>query len=162
MTAHPWFDNLWTVRQIRDGKVIWETTKKNSLTNGGERSILNTYFKGIEAPTSFYVRLCAGYVGVNDTLGSIKGEPSGSGYAPAQIERSIVGFPTLDLIDGDYRLVSKTVSFSATGEWTPVNYLFLATSSDNTGVLVAGLNLETERKMFGGDILQVAFKIRLR
>lgn len=162
MGKHPWFDNIWEIKLLRDGKVIWETSKKNSLTNAGERSILNTYFKNIEAPTTFYVRLCGGYIGVNDTLASIKGEPSGSGYAAQQVERSSVGFPKLELIDGDYRLVSKTVSFSATSQWNPVNYLFLATTSDNSGILIAGLNLETEKVLLSGDILQVAFKIRLR
>jgi hypothetical protein len=160
--SHPWFDNIWTVQHIRNGKVIWEANKKNTITNAGERSILNSYFKNIEAPSQFYIRLASGYIGISDTLVTVKGEPSGSGYAPILIERSIVGFPKLELVEGDYRLVSKTVQFSSTGSWNPVNYIFLATTSDSSGVLVAALNLSTERALVAGDILQVNFKIRLR
>jgi hypothetical protein len=160
--SHPWFNNIWTVQHIRGNQVIWEVDKENTITNAGERSILNSYFKGIEAPPEFYIRLASGYIGVSDTLATIKGEPSGNGYAPILIERSIVGFPKLELIEGDYRLVSKTVQFSSTGSWVPVNYIFLATTLDSSGVLVAALNLSTERSLISGDILQVAFKIRLR
>lgn len=158
------FDNLWTIKHLRNNKVIWEQTKHNDLTNAGQRNILNTFFCNIESPTSFYVRLCKNFVGKTDTLASLVGEPSGNGYTPKEVERSIIGFPSIDLCGSDYRRVSKTVVFTATGgNIGPVNYMILATSSDNSGVLIAGLSLENERTVLDGvDTLEVNFKVLLR
>lgn len=160
--AHPWYDCKWTVKQIRNGRVIWEQTRRNDLTNAGERNILNTYFKNIEAPTEFHVRLSRNFIGLSDTLASVV-EPSGNGYAPLLVERSNVGFPTIELDEADYRIVSKIVTFTAVGgQIGPANFMFLATSSDNTGVLVAAVKLENERILEDGESLQIQFKVKLR
>lgn len=164
MNKHPWYDCNWTAKHLRNGKVIWEQTKHNDLTAAGQRNILNSYLCSIEQPTTFFVRLCRNFVGKTDTLASLVGEPSGNGYAPKEIERSIVGFPSIELVGADYRRVSKTVTFTAVGgDIGPVNYMILATSSDNTGILVAGLSLENERLILDGvDSLEVNFKVLLR
>lgn len=156
------WDNKWTIQHIRNGQVIWEETKENTLTNEGARNILNTYLCNTEAPSQFYIRLANGYISVTDTLASIIGEPVGNGYSPQLVERSPVGFPYIELDNNEYRRVSKTVSFTSTNVIGPVNYLFLATTSDNSGVLVAGLSLSSERVLQNGDVLQVVFKVKIR
>jgi hypothetical protein len=161
MKKHEWYDCMWKVEHIRDGKVIFSQYKHNDLTNSGERSILNAYFRNTEVPTTFYVRLCRNFIGITDTLASVV-ETSGSGYEAQQVERSAVGFPSIELDGADYRLVSKTISFSATGTWTPSNYMFLSTSSDNSGVLIASAGLENELNMVNGDIFRITFKLKLR
>jgi hypothetical protein len=158
------FDNIWHIKHIRNGKVIWQQVKHNDLTNAGQRNILNTYLCNIEEPSSFYIRLCRNFIGKTDTIASIAGEPSGNGYTPQEVERSIVGFPEIELVGADYRRVSKTVTFVASGgNIGPVNYMILTTSSDASGILIAGLGLENERTILDGiDSLEVSFKVKLR
>ena len=74
---HPHYDSVWIIRHIRDGKVIWEDVGNNSLVQGGEEQILETYFRdnGTFIPTEFYVRLCNETLTVTSTLLSITTEP---------------------------------------------------------------------------------------
>ena len=163
------FDNVWEVSQVRDGKEIWGIKKNNALTNVGQNSILNSYFLNENNPTNFYIRACSGYIGLADTLNTIKGEPdvtpysAGIGYAPILIPRSAIGFPTIDIEDGNFRITSKQVSWTSTAvaAWSPINFLFLSTTSDNSGVLVCSLNLSTQRTLAPGDIINIQFKIKL-
>ena len=160
-----WYNSVWTIQHIRNGKVIWSDEGRNSLMQQGEESILETFFRNDSnyAPAHFYVRLCNYTPLVTDTLTSIQSEPSGNGYSAQLIERSAVGFSTKDLTsNGTYRLTSKVLTFTASGgDIGPVTNAFLATSSDNTGRAIAFRALSQTRTIQDGDSLTCTFKIDL-
>ena len=153
----------WNVKHYRDGKVIWEETqKKNSLANQGALTILQVYYqRTASAPANFYVRLCKYSPLVTDTLATIQNEPSGNGYAPQVVPASVVGFPTTDIApDGNPRLTSAIVTFTAAGGTIgPVTTAFLATTSDNSGILQGFLPLSMQRTILSGDSMTYQFYI---
>ena len=158
------YNSVWIVRHWRDGKVIWEDEKPNSLVQEGEESILETYFLNGTAyiPTQFYVRLCNDDLLITSNLTSIGDEPVGNGYTPQLLERSGVGFPTKELSGGIYRIISKVISFTANGgSIGPVTTAYLATTSDNTGKLVAFRSLTLSRTVLDGDTMTLQFRIEL-
>ncbi len=78
-----------------DGSILWEEQIKNAFADEGEQLILDVFLRGATAPTQFYLRLYNDTPVETDGLASLTGEPSGNGYAPALIERSATGWPTL-------------------------------------------------------------------
>lgn len=164
MADYKWFDNIWTVKHWRNGKVIWEDTGHNSLVQEGEEAVLENFFRAdaAYAPAGFYVRLCYDTLVVTDTLITILGEPTGNGYTYQTLERSSVGFPTKELDSGNYRLVSKILTFTASGgSIGPVNTAYLSTTSDNAGKLIAFRPLAMTRTILDGDALTVQFRLKL-
>jgi len=163
MSKHGFYEGIWTIKHVRKGAVIWEETKRNALVDEGESLMLDTFFRNINQPTQFYVRLAFDSIAETDTLSNIQREPVGSGYAPQILERSLVGFPTLELHEGDYRVKSKEVTFTASGgSIGPVNVAYLATTLNNTGKLVGYVALSIERTILDGDEVYVAMTIKLR
>lgn len=175
----------WQFRHRRGNKVIWASgigdvdvalhTKEyeellreqpftpNELVNQGEEHILDVYFRGATGPTQFYIGLCNDTLVDTDTLATLTGEPAGNGYARVNqlIERSATGFPTLALDSGDFRTVTSTETITSTGTIGPVNTAFLATTSDNTGRLIAWASLSTARTLANTDSLDVSMAIKL-
>lgn len=143
------------------GTVLWTETAHNALADEGEQMFLDVALRGGTAPTQFYLRLVNDTVAETDTLAALVGEPATAGYAAQLVERSNVGWPTLALDSGDYQAVSKTVTFSASGgSWGPVNTCILATTSDNTGLLVSFAALSTSRTLADGESLQVTYRVK--
>jgi len=158
------YNSVWIVRHIRDGKVIWEDEKPNSLVQEGEESILETYFLNgaTYIPTEFYVRLCNDDLLITSTLSTVSDEPVGNGYDPQLLERSGQGFPTKELSGGIFRIVSKVISFTADGgSIGPVRTAYLSTTSDNTGKLIAFRGLTLPRTVLSGDTMTLQFRIEL-
>lgn len=148
----------------KDGEVIWDQDwTQNALADEGEEDILDVYFRGAAAPASFYVRLFNDTPVETDSISDLTNEPSGNGYAAQTIERSAVGWPTLALDSGDFRAVSKTVTFTASGgDWDQsVTNLALTTSTDSSGLLVAYVALSATRTLTNGDSLDVTTAIKL-
>ena len=147
----------WNIKHIRNGEVIWEDTKKNFLANQGAEAILEYFYRSNSsyAPSQFYVRLCNYTPVVTDTLSTIQNEATGNGYAAQALAASTVGFPTKDTApDGNIRLTSALVSFTASGgSIGPVTTAYLATSSDNSGKLIAFLPLALTRTIISGDTM---------
>jgi len=164
MGKHKWYDCIWDFRLVDpQGRVVWRDRIKNALINQGESNMLDVYFRNDNAPTQFYVRLCNDTIIETDTLSSVQNEPSGNGYAAASLERSEVGFPTLELDDGDYRVVSKEVEWAASGgDIGPVTSAYIATSSDNTGLLIAAVTLALERTIVDGSTMYATLRIKLK
>jgi len=162
---HLWFDNVWTIKHKRNGKVIWEDSGRNGLADEGEEAILEVYFRNgtSYAPTEFYVRLCNDTLVETDTLATVLNEPTSTyGYAPQLLERSLIGFPTKELNEGDYRLVSKELTFTASGgDIGPVTTAYLSTTSNNTGKLIAFRSLSLTRTVIDGDEMVVQMRIKL-
>ncbi len=232
------FEQIWRlVCRDKKGKVKWIEEGPNNLADEGEQQMLDVYYRNGAAPSEFYVRLC--YFEPKEWYGldGIGGEPSGNGYSPQLLERSSVGFPTIEksissdysgtaqggatnsitlasdassnddqykgcvikitggtgagqtrtiisyngtskvatvnenwavipdstseyTVFSDWRVISKTVTFSASGGTIgPVQYAFLATSSDNSGKHVAFKGLSQERTINDGESLDVQITI---
>lgn len=156
----------WTfVHRAADGRVLWSETLHNALSDTGEQRMLETYFRAAATPTNFYIHLadasnpCS--VAETDNLATaLTGEPSTNGYASSLVERSATGWPTSALNAGDWRVVSSTETFSASGgSWGPVNCAVLATTSDNTGDHVAYVALSQARTLASGESLDVSIAV---
>jgi hypothetical protein len=154
----------WNVQHIRNGNVIWEENyKHNSLANEGASMILKLVYQNqsslIDAPANFYVRLCNYSPVVTDTLATIQSEPSGNGYVAQTVPASTAGFPVTDVApDGNPRLTSAVITFTADGgDIGPVTTAYLATTIDNTGLLVAFLPLSMQRTILDGDSMTYQF-----
>jgi len=165
MGKHLFYDAEWVIKLIRNGQVIWEDVGKNALADQGEEAILESFFRGdaTYTPTQFYVRLCNDTLTETDVLSSVLNEPSGNGYSAQLLERSTTGFPTKELHDGDYRIVSKELTFTASGgQIGPVITAYLATTSDNSGILLAYRSLSMTRTILDGDSMTVQMRIKLK
>lgn len=164
MGKHKWYVGIWEITHFdKNGKVKHHEEIRNSLANEGESIMLDSFFRGLNSPTTFFIRLCHDSLDEADTLLTVQNEPVGNGYAPIELERSTTGFPTLELHDGDYRLVSKQVTFTASGgDIGPVNTAYLATTSDNSGKLVCFAGLSVERTVLDGEYMLMRYRITLQ
>lgn len=163
------YECLWTVTQRRQGRVIWEVVdKRNTLVDSGERAIIDTFFRANAGNyfgmTDFWVGMYNGTIMETTVLSTIPSEPPGTyGYTRQKVERSSVGWPTIEKHEGDWRVVSKTLSMTASGgDIGPVNGAFLCTSSDNTGTLIGALSFGVERTIIDGDSIDIAMKAKLK
>jgi len=164
MKKHEWYKCIWELEfRNKEGALLHKIVKENALVNEGEQNILNSFFRSLGSPTQFYMRLCNDTLDIGDTLPTITGEPDASfGYAPQLIEKSEVGFPTIELYDGHYRTISKQVTFTASGGAIgPVNTGYLATTLDNSGLLISFVNFDVPRTIIDGSSLLAKFQITL-
>ena len=165
MKKHGFYQSIWNIKYISKGKTIWSIEKQNALADQGEETILETVFRknSTYTPSAYYVRLCNSNLIETDVLIGISNEPSGNGYSPQLIEASTTGFPTKDTFEGDYRLISKEVVFTASGgDIGPVSTMYLSTTNDNSGKLFAFLSLPMIRTILNGDSMIVQFEVILK
>ena len=166
MGKHNQYECLWSWKHIRDGKVIFEfEDKPNILVDEGEKAMVDTFFRKNAdlyfAADTFYIGLYSGTVVEATVLATISEASSNGGYARIAVERSTVGFPTLDQHEGHWRVTSKEVTFTAAGgDIDAVNGAFLCTSSDGTGSLIGAVAAGTSRIIFSGDSSIVSLKFR--
>ena len=156
----------WHIRHIRDGKVIWEDEiLENILHDEGEEYILQCAFsEEVVPPVDFYFGLydVDPTMAEGDALATHSGdELSGSAYARQPIPSTAVGW-TVTQDAGDYEAQSTDETFTASGgAWAAARFLFLATTVDNTGKLIASAQLSADRTLQDGDSLQVSMDIKL-
>jgi len=160
-----WIEQRWDIKHIRNGKVIYEEkNKKNIVPNQGEKAILEVFYRGIDSIVpndKFYIGLYNGSIGESTTLATIPSEPSGNGYSRQEVERSTTGWPTIELDEGDWRVVSKEIELTASGgSIGPVNGAFIATTLDNSGSLIGAVAMAVERTVIAGD--RILFQIRAK
>jgi hypothetical protein len=78
------------------------------------------------------------------------------------VPSSVAGFTSAAKTpDKDWKLTTATVIFTAGGTWTGAKTVFLATTVDNSGKLIASAPLSTTRTLQNGYTLQVALEIDL-
>lgn len=158
---HLWKQEWEIIHYDQHGNVLYHEIELNDLADEGEKNMLETFFRAENAPTTFYLRLYNDTPAETDSLADLTGEPSGNGYSAKEIERSSVGFPTVELDSGDWRVVSKTVQFVASGgSIGPVTYMVLATSSDNSGKLIGYKALSQSRTLADGEKLDCTLRIK--
>ena len=146
----------------KNGKIVWsQDWTPNALADEGEQAILDVFFRAATAPTTFYLGLYNDTPVETDGLSDLTGEPSTFGYAREEITRDNTGWPTLALDSGDYQLTSATVQFGATGgSWGPVTYAVLATTANDTGLLIAFVALSQSRTLNDGETLDVSMALK--
>lgn len=171
-----WCGNFEISCQNKDGRLKWQDKCKNALFNEGEYAILDIALRGGPAPASWYLGL------MNNTLSPTPAKDStlttlisyelnsgaNLGYAarlPINRDDTVNGWPSLIITSGDYQVTSKTVTFSASGNWTDaVRWLFITTNGvvgDTTGLLIALAQLSVDRTIVGGDTLSLTYNIKL-
>ena len=115
----------------------------NIIPNGGEEAFIKMIVQDDDTVVSgsgnFYLGLCTNANVSATAVLSDLAEMSGGGYARKAIERTAVGWPTIDVVNGIYRGLSKTVNFAASGAAIgPYNRAFLCNVvSGTSGVLLA-------------------------
>lgn len=165
MKKHNFWLGIWDFEvKDKDGNLVEKWSQQNDLADEGENLMLDAFFRGQNNPSGgFYIRLFNDTPVETDGLADLTGEPSGNGYSAEALAQDTTDFPTLELDSGDWRVVSKTVTFTADGGAIgPVTYGVLATSSDNTGKLVAYVPLSVSRTLADGESLAVTITIKLR
>jgi hypothetical protein len=158
-------EQIWTIKQIHNGEVIWIEEKKNIIPDEGEKALVDTFYRANSAlyfaSAYFYVGLYKGSINESTILATIPGEPSGNGYARTAVERSEIGWPTIEQHEGDWRVVSKTLTITASGgSIGPVDGAFLCTSLNNTGVLIGAVAMSVSRTIPAGDKIEFTVKAK--
>lgn len=153
----------WTFKYFnKHGNLISEDIVLNNLADEGEEAMLDVFFRNGTSYATFYIRLFNDTPVDTDGLSDLTNEASGNGYAAQSLSRNSTDFPVLALDSGDFQVESLEQTFSASGgSWGPVIYAVLATSSDNSGKLIAYVALAASRTLQDGDSLKVTFKIKL-
>lgn len=153
------------IQHIRNGEVIWEEKNiLNTFHTGGELFILSCCFDngGTLPPANYYFGLDnRGTISADDMLSDLVGEPSQNGYLRAAAPSN--GVFTIDVINGVYNASGPIVTFSATGSgYGPVTNLFMATTSDNTGILVATATLSAPITFANTDSVNMRMRLSLQ
>ncbi len=159
-----WNGFIWRARctDLKTGAILWEQERHNDLLDEGERSIVMSYFRAEEVPSQFYARLAYDSISLKDTLADIQREPVGNGYAPQLLERSSAGWPTIQRVNGLWQITSKEITFTASGgDIGPVNVMFLATTSDNTGKLISCVPFDKTQSVVDGQGLTLTLSTSL-
>lgn len=153
------------VQHIRDGKVIWEDKNlHNTLHVGGELFLLTCCFDndGTLPPAFYYFGLDnRSTVSVDDLLSDLQDEPTSNGYLRNAISSS--GGFTMDNVNGVWTAKSQILNFVATlSGYGPVSKLFLATTADNSGILLATTPLSSPVTLTAGDSLSLRMALALQ
>jgi hypothetical protein len=160
-------------------ELLWEETATNALFDEGEFAILDIALRGGTAPANWFIGL------LKNSLASAPAETttlttlttatyeltnaSDPGYtARQQVNRdgTAAGWPTLALDVGDYKATSKTVSWTASGNWTDtVRWIFLTTVGtipDATGKFISLAQLSADRTLLNGDTLNITYSLKMQ
>lgn len=129
------------------------------------RRLVNQILNGATArPTTVYLGLrkldgaggAPADAAAADTLTSNLSEVAGVGYARIAITFNTTNAPET-LSGADSLLTFAQQTFTFTGTFTGITHAFLATTSDNTGVLIESAPLSVTRNVANGDQLKVTF-----
>jgi hypothetical protein len=163
----------------KSGLLKWTDLCQNQLYNEGQYALLDIGLRGGSAPTQWAIGLfdnsLVALPDKDSTLASLDSagpyefnNVDDPGYsARQQINRdgTASGWPTLELSGDDEQATSKTVTFTATADWTHiVNWMFLTTVvsiPDTTGLLISIAELSAERTVLNGDSLNITYNLKL-
>lgn len=149
----------------RNRNILAHSVDYNSLSDQGEQDMLETFYRNISAPSGdFYLGLLSATPTDTSTLTGIT-EVTGTGYSRQMIARSIVGWPTAGLDNGDYQLTSLLRTFMNTGgsSWTGATYAFLCSvSSGTSGRFWNYVALSTTRTLAPSESLDFTYKVKLQ
>jgi hypothetical protein len=131
----------------------------NALANEGEEDMLDVYFDAQAVRASLWFRLYTdSSLAETDTLATAVGEESAGGYAAEQVDRG-TDWSAPDHSSGTS---TGTKTFNATGTWSALNSMILATVATGTaGLLIAWVDLSTTRSLVNGDSLDTDLTVTL-
>jgi hypothetical protein len=112
-------------------------------------------------PANFYIGLATDASLAEDASLGDQTEVSGTGYARQAVASDNVDFTSASTGTNDRKITTKTVTFTAGGTWTGANTVFLATTINDTGKLIASAPLSETRTLVVDDTLTVAMQIDL-
>jgi hypothetical protein len=153
------------VQHIRNNKIIYEERNiLNTLHTEGEEFLLRVAFLSLSVPSAYYIGLDnRSTIAVGDDLTTVNAvEPSSNGYL--RVSAAPGSNFTLTLNDsGNNQINTSIVTFRATsGNWNrPVKNIFLCTSSDNSGYLIASAQLSETITMTAGDMVNMRLGLAL-
>ncbi len=110
------------------------------ITDEGYDLLMASILQDGALPTSFFVGMCNQTPARTDTLLSISTEPAlTNGYARIEVPRNPVDWPVTGTLNALRRYATKNLIFTAAGGDFSLGFsrLFLATTVDNAGVLIA-------------------------
>ena len=137
------------------------------VANEGWDYLLDASLRQAAQEAIVYLGLCNDTLVATDGLTDIVGEPVGNGYARIALNCDGTDWPTLQISTPPpgWEIKSKLVFWTASGGPIPaagtVNTMFLASTSDNSGILVAWDLLDVVRQVLDGDSLEGQFRIKL-
>lgn len=138
------------------------TWLSNALADEGETDMLAVYFRTQAKRANLYGRLYNDTPVETDTLATLTGEVTGTGYAALTWPVSDAGFPTLVIDAGDAKVTSSTQTYTAGGAWSAATTLVLATAASGTsGLHVASVPLSSTRTLAVADTLDVSIAVTL-
>lgn len=164
----------------KDGNLKWSEDCPNALMDEGEFAILDIAFRGGTAPSNWFIGLMKSTLSAlpaeTSTLATLNSagpyeltNASDPGYsARQQVNRDATasGWPTLALDTGDYKITSKTVSWTASGNWSDtIRWMFLTTVGtvgETTGKLISLSQLSADRTLLNGDTLNITYSLKLQ
>lgn len=112
-------------------------------------------------PANFYMGLATdASLDEADGLSDLT-EVSGAGYSRQTVASNNTDFTSAATGTNDRKTTTATQTFTATGDWTGANTVFLGTTSDNSGKLICSAPLSATRELVNTDTLQVALEITL-
>lgn len=130
----------------------------NALADEGEEDILNVYFDTQAVRANLYFRLYNDTPAEGDTLASLTGEVTGTGYTGIAVARG-TDWSAPDAATGTS---TGTKTFTAGGSWSAATQLILATAQTGTsGLLIAYAALSQTRTLGNGDTLDVTMTVTL-
>jgi len=167
----PWAPSLRHQFAVRcfgpDGRLLWEETLRNRLSNQGQSDVVATIYQAVAWPSAtLYGRLYNYSPLQTDTLGTLTNEMSGNGYAAVGWTRGTTDFPGTPAVlsTGESEIVGVAKTYGpATGAGIgPFTYFVFATTSDNTGHFISYAPFSAARTILAGASLQVQPRCRIR
>jgi len=146
--------NIWTVTCLdAQGNEKWSETKKNIIVTEGLNHILDTQFHAGTQVTTWYIGLKgSGTPAAGDTLASHGSWSEITDYSGDRKEWTEGAASSGSMTN------ASSVDFSITGSAT-VAGAFLASTTDNTGVLYGVVDFSSSRSVLSGDTLQVTVTV---
>lgn len=132
------------------------------LHTEGLQHLLEVVFSGEQnVQANFYIGLATDASLAEDAALSDITEVSGTGYAREVVASDNIDFTSASVGTNDRKVTTKTVTFTAGGTWTGAKTVFLATSNDSSGKLIASIPLSQTRILNDGDTLDLAIAMYL-
>lgn len=144
----------------KDGNILWEAHNlPNMLHIVGEEFMLKAVFTGgvtnTFIPANYYFGLDnrVALVAADTLATTAVTEPTTNGYARVPVS-STAQFTVAIAMTGHNVASSPLVTFQAVGgNWGPVTNLFMATTINNTGYLIASVPLLSTQTVTAGNTL---------